>query len=117
MKLWGAIEAGGTKFICAVGTNPDNLQREVSIPTTTPEETLTQVIQFFQQQQKKIKPLEAIGIGSFGPVDLNRNSPTFGYFLHTPKPSWVNIDFVGTIKRSLDLPVGFDTDVNAAALG
>ena len=117
MQLWGGIEAGGTKFICAVGTSPNDIQAEIRIPTTTPEETLPQVVDFFQQQQKQIKPLQAIGIGSFGPVDINKNSPTFGYFLNTPKPSWGNIDFGGIIKRNLGVPVGFDTDVNAAALG
>jgi fructokinase len=115
MPLWGGIEAGGTKFVCAVGTGPDNLRAEVRFPTTTPEETIGQAIRFFQQQEKG--PLTAIGIASFGPVDLNPDSPTFGYITHTPKPDWAHTDFAGRIRRALGVPVGFDTDVNVAALG
>lgn len=115
MPLWGAIEAGGTKFVCAVGTGPDDLWAEVRFPTTMPEETIGRAIQFFQQQKKG--PLTAIGIASFGPVDLNPDSPTFGYITDTPKPGWAGTDFAETIRRALGVPVGFDTDVNAAALG
>jgi fructokinase len=115
MPLWGGIEAGGTKFVCAVGTGPDELLAEVRFPTTTPEETIGQAIQFFRQQKKG--PLTAIGIASFGPVDLDPDSPTFGYITGTPKPGWAHTDFAGKIRRALDVPVGFDTDVNAAALG
>jgi fructokinase len=115
MPLWGGIEAGGTKFVCAVGTGPDDLRAEVRFPTTTPEETFGRAIQFFQQQKKE--PLTAIGIASFGPVDLNPDSPTFGYITDTPKPGWAHTDFAGRIRRALGVPVGFDTDVNVAALG
>jgi fructokinase len=115
MPLWGGIEAGGTKFVCAVGTGPDDLRAEVRFPTTTPEETFGRAIQFFQQQNKD--PLTAIGIASFGPVDLNPDSPTFGYITDTPKPGWAHTDFAGRIRRALGVPVGFDTDVNVAALG
>ena len=115
MPLWGGIEAGGTKFVCAVGTGPDDLRAEVRFPTTTPEETIGRAIQFFQQQRKE--PLTAIGIASFGPVDLNPDSPTFGYITDTPKPGWAHTDFAGRIRRALGVPVGFDTDVNVAALG
>ena len=115
MPLWGGIEAGGTKFVCAVGTGPDNLRAEVRFPTTTPEETIGRAVQFFQQQKKG--PLTAIGIASFGPVDLNPDSPTFGYITDTPKPGWAHTDFAGRIRRALGVPVGFDTDVNVAALG
>jgi fructokinase len=115
MPLWGGIEAGGTKFVCAVGTGPDNLRAEVRFPTTTPEETIGRAIRFFQQQEKG--PLTAIGIASFGPVDLNPDSPTFGYITDTPKPGWAHTDFAGRIRRALGVPVGFDTDVNVAALG
>ena len=117
MSLLGGIEAGGTKFICAVGTDPENLQAQTRIPTTTPEETLQQVVDFFREQQASLGPIESIGIGSFGPVDVNLGSSTFGWFLNTPKPGWQQIDFVGVIKRELGVKVGFDTDVNAAALG
>lgn len=117
MSLLGAIEAGGTKFICAVGTHPDKLQAQARIPTTTPEETIGLVVDFFRQQQAVAGAIEAVGIGAFGPVDVQPNSPTFGWFLNTPKPGWQQIDFGGIISRELRVKVGFDTDVNAAALG
>jgi fructokinase len=112
--LYGGIEAGGTKFICAVGTAPDDIRASVRFPTTTPDDTLPQAIAFFQEQQT---PLAAIGIGSFGPIDPIPSSPTFGYITATPKPHWANTDIVGAIRRALGVPVAFDTDVNAAALG
>lgn len=115
MPLWGGIEAGGTKFVCAVGTGPDDLWAEVRFPSTMPEETIGRAIRFFQRQQKE--PLTAVGIASFGPLDPNPDSPTFGYITTTPKPGWAHTDFGGTIRRALGVPVGFDTDVNAAALG
>lgn len=114
MELYGGIEAGGTKFVCAVGSGPEEIKAETRFPTTTPEETIGKAIQFFQEQKE---PLKAIGIGSFGPVDPNPSSPTFGYITTTPKPGWANTDLVGKIKSALQLPIGFDTDVNAAALG
>lgn len=112
MTLYGAIEAGGTKFVCAVGTSPDDL-RETRFPTTTPGETIARAIEFFRTQPR----VAAIGIGSFGPIDLHRDSPTYGYITTTPKPGWQNTDLAGAIRRALDVPVEFDTDVNAAALG
>lgn len=102
--------------MCAVGTGPGDLRAEVRFPTTTPEETIGQAIRFFRQQQER-KPLAAIGIASFGPVDPNPASPTFGYITTTPKPGWAHTDFAGAIRRALRVPVGFDTDVNVAALG
>ncbi|MGB3766811.1 MAG: ROK family protein, partial [Phormidesmis sp.] len=117
MSLLGAIEAGGTKFVCAVGTGPDDLRSVARIPTTTPAETLPQVLDFFRQQIASEGALDAIGIGAFGPVDVRAHSPTFGWFLNTPKPGWQQIDFAGMLKRELSVPIGFDTDVNAAALG
>lgn len=118
MALFGGIEAGGTKFVCAVGTDPDNLRSQIRIPTTTPDETLGQVVDFFRHQQILEGPVEAIGIGAFGPVGVNRAAPKFGYFLNTPKPGWQQVDFVGLMQRELGVQkIGFDTDVNAAALG
>lgn len=117
MSLFGAVEAGGTKFVCAVGTGPNDLRSVTRIPTTTPEETLPQVLDFFRQQIKTVGVLDSIGIGAFGPVDVRPNSPTFGWFLNTPKPGWQQIDFAGMLKRELNIPIGFDTDVNAAAVG
>lgn len=115
-SLCGGIEAGGTKFVCAVGTGPDDVRAEIRFPTTTPEETLAQAIEFFRAQHARA-PLAAIGIGSFGPVDLNPASPTYGFVTSTPKPGWAGADVAGALRRALGLPVGFDTDVNAAALG
>ncbi len=117
MTLLGGVEAGGTKFVCAVGTGPDDLRAELRIPTTTPEETIPQVIAFFREQIEQEGALAAVGIGAFGPVDVRPSSPTFGWFLNTPKPDWQQIDFAGVMQRELQVPIGFDTDVNAAALG
>ena len=72
--IWGGIEAGGTKFVCAVGTGPDDVRAEVRFPTTSPQETIGRAIEFFRQQQEE--PLAAIGIASFGPVDPDPRSPT-----------------------------------------
>lgn len=115
--LFGAIEAGGTKFVCAVGTGPAELRAEVRFPTTTPEETLGRAIAFFQQQEATHGALTAVGVAAFGPLDPDPASPTFGRITSTPKPGWQNIDFVGTLRAALGRPVAFDTDVNGAALG
>lgn len=118
MSLYGAIEAGGTKFVCAVGTGPDDLRAEARFPTTTPVETLDRTISFFKEQQLRLgESLAALGVGSFGPVDPNPASPTFGFVTTTPKPGWANTDVVGALRKVFPIPVGFDTDVNAAALG
>ncbi len=113
MTLFGGIEAGGTKFVCAVGTGIDDIRAEVRFPTTAPEETFQHVIAFFKAQDQ----VDAIGIGSFGPVDPNPKSPTFGYITTTPKTGWVQTNFVGALREAFDVPIAFDTDVNAAALG
>ncbi|MEO0541955.1 MAG: ROK family protein, partial [Cyanobacteria bacterium P01_A01_bin.105] len=98
MTLFGAIEAGGTKFVCAVGTGPDNIQDLVRIPTITPTETISQVVDFFKKQNNKRETLQAIGVGAFGPVDTHPDSPTFGWFLDTPKPGWQQIEFAGVLE-------------------
>lgn len=116
MPLYGGIEGGGTKFVCAVGRGPDDLVAEVRFPTSGPQETIAQAVRFFREQQAD-EPLAAIGIASFGPIDPNPASPTFGYVTTTPKPGWENADFAGEVHRALGVPVGFDTDVNVAALG
>ncbi len=116
MVRFGSIEAGGTKFVCAVGTGPHDLQAEIRFPTTTPQETLERAITFFRTQAQE-GPLQAIGIGAFGPLDPNLDSPTFGFITTTPKPHWGHIDFVGPLRKALNLPIYFDTDVNVAALG
>ena len=114
--IYGGIEAGGTKFVCAAGTAPGDMAAETRFPTTTPAETIGQAIDFFREQQKH-RSLASIGIGSFGPVDLNPSSPTFGHITGTPKEGWAHTDIVGTIQGALGIPVALDTDVNAAALG
>lgn len=115
-KVFGAIEAGGTKFVCAIGAGPEDLHDIVRIDTTTPDETLGRTIAYFRQQHAH-SSLVALGIGSFGPVDPDVKSPTFGFITSTPKPGWSNTDVVGALRNALHIPVGFDTDVNAAALG
>lgn len=111
MKL-GALEAGGTKMVCAIGNEQGEIFERISIPTETPEITVPKMIEYF-----KDKEIEALGIACFGPIDLNRNSETYGYITTTPKLPWVNYDIVGTFKKALGIPVGFDTDVNGSALG
>lgn len=115
--LRGGVEAGGTKFVCVVGTSIDDVRAEARIPTTTPADTLPAVVRFFAEAARAHGPLAALGVGSFGPVDLHPASPTFGCITSTPKPAWAGTDVVGTIRRALGAPVAFDTDVNAAALG
>lgn len=110
--LIGGIEAGGTKMVCAIGDENGNIKDRMSIPTGKPEETLAEIIRYFEKWE-----IEALGIGSFGPVDLNRNSKTYGHITKTPKPGWENCDIVGTFEKALKIPVGFDTDVNGAILG
>lgn len=114
MNIFGGIEAGGTKFACVVGSGPEDLRAEVRFPTTSPEETLEKAIGFFRQQPT---PLSAIGIGSFGPIDLDPGSPTFGFITTTPKPGWAQTNITGLLQEALQIPVMLDTDVNAAALG
>lgn len=116
-RLVGAIEAGGTKFVCAVGSGPGDLQREVRYPTTTPTETIGRAVQFFRDASEAVGPLAAIGIGSFGPVDLRPGSPTWGFITTTPKAGWSDTSFAGRVRDELQVPVAFDTDVNAAAVG
>jgi len=110
----GGIEAGGgSKWECAIGTGPADLRATETVPTTTPDETIARVVAFFEREG----PVEAIGIGSFGPVDSNLSSPTWGHITTTPKPGWARTDVAQEIRRRLSVPVAFDTDVNAAALG
>ncbi len=114
MKTFGAIEAGGTKFICGIGTGPDDL-RTFRVPTASPEETIAAAVRILQNEAKS--GLEAVGIGSFGPVDLDRDSPRYGHITATPKAGWKDTDLAGEVGRALGVPIAFNTDVNAAALG
>ncbi|MBE7680877.1 ROK family protein [Paenibacillus sp. P13VS] len=108
----GAIEAGGTKFVCGIGNEQGHMEEWCSFPTEHPEITLAKVSDYFRD-----KGVEAIGIGSFGPIDLKLDSPTYGYITTTPKSEWENCNVVGILKREFPVPFGWDTDVNAAALG
>jgi fructokinase len=111
MPRLGGIEAGGSKFRCATGTGPEDAEI-TEFPTTTPQETIARVVEFFTSRE----PVQAIGIASFGPIDPNPKSPAFGYITSTPKLGWRNFDFAGAVQGALRIPVAFDTDVNAAAL-
>ena len=110
--MFGSMEGGGTKFVCAVGTRPDEIIDETRFPTTTPDETLDQAIAFFKKHA-----LAAIGLAPFGPLDLNLTSPTYGSITATPKPGWSNTDIVGRFRQQFDIPMAFDLDVNMAAFG
>jgi fructokinase len=114
-RLLGGVEAGGTKFACVVGRAPDDIVAEIRIPTTTPAETLARVAAFLRDYASR-EGLAAVGIASFGPVDLDRQSPTFGSITTTPKPGWAQTDVMTPLRRALGVPIAFDTDVNAAAL-
>jgi fructokinase len=113
LTVYGGIEAGGSKWECAIGTGPDDLRASTTLPTTTPAETINRAVAFLEREG----PVDAIGIGSFGPLDGNPASPTWGYITTTPKPGWAQTDVGREIRRRLAVPVAFDTDVNAAALG
>jgi fructokinase len=107
------IEAGGTKFVCGVGTGPDDLAHVTSFRTTTPAETLGRMRDFVLAHAGDLR---AIGVASFGPLDLDRSSSTYGCITSTPKPGWTSTDIVGPLQEATDVPIGFDTDVNGAAL-
>ncbi len=116
MTLYGGIEGGGTKFVCVVASGPDDIRAETRFPTTTSAETIGRAVAFFQEAQQR-EPIAALGIATFGPADLNPASPTWGYITSTPKPTWAGTDLAGPLRKALCVPVGFDTDVNGAALG
>ena len=116
-RLFGGIEGGGTKFVCAVGTEAGEILAERRFPTTTPDETLARAVNFFKDQVQTLGTLASIGVASFGPLDPRPASVTFGRILPTPKPGWTNADILGPLRAAFDVPVAFDTDVNGAALG
>lgn len=113
MNLYGGIEAGGTKFNCIIASGPENILAETKIPTTTPDETFSNVYNFFANSPA---PLTSIGVACFGPVDLNPKSPTYGFITTTPKPGWKMTDVVGRLSATTHLPIAFETDVNGAAI-
>ena len=111
--LLGSIEAGGTKFVAAVGNEDYRVQERIQYPTTTPEETIQKSIDFF----KKFPDLQAISVASFGPIEIRKNAPLYGYITDTPKPGWANTNFLGMLKKAFDIPVYWTTDVNGSAYG
>ena len=111
MRL-GALEAGGTKMVCAIGDETGKIFEQISLPTKTPEETVPAMIDYFKKAN-----VEALGIGCFGPIDPDKSSETYGYITSTPKLAWANYDIVGEFEKALGIPVGFDTDVNGSVLG
>ena len=112
MKRYGSVEAGGTKFICAVGNENNEIIISEAIPTTTYEETIKKVIVFFEKNR-----VDALAIGSFGPVDLDISSEQYGCILNTPKQGWTNVNIVLPIQKALNIPIFFTTDVNSSAYG
>ena len=110
MRL-GALEAGGPKMVCSIGDEAGHVFSRVSYPTLTPAETMPHLISFFQNEG-----IEALGVASFGPVDLHEGSKTYGYITSTPKPGWMDYPFLPELRAALNVPCGFDTDVNAAAI-
>jgi fructokinase len=113
--IWGGIEGGGTKFVCVIGSGPDAITAQHSFPTTQPEATLDAAARFFERHGAG-RGLVGLGIASFGPIGLDRAAPGYGSITTTPKPGWANVDVVGYFARRLGLPIGWDTDVNGAAL-
>ena len=118
MNSFGAVETGGTKIKCLIGTSPDDIYSQATFPTTNPEETLAKVIDFFRLHLDESNiDLKAIGIASFGPLDLNPASETYGFITHTPKPGWQMTNVAGYLSDALAIPAYIDTDVNGAVLG
>ncbi|MDX1919550.1 MAG: ROK family protein [Candidatus Caenarcaniphilales bacterium] len=116
MKVFAGIEGGGTKFNCLFGSSPQDIKKEIVIPTTSPKETLQKVIDFIKKETQSYD-LAAIGVGCFGPLDLNPASGTYGYITSTPKEGWQDTNIVGLLKEEFKVPISFDTDVNAALMG
>jgi fructokinase len=117
MALFGAIEAGGTKFRCAIAETPLRILDEAAFPTTTPADTLALVAGFFARATVGREKIQALGVGSFGPLDLDSSSPAFGSIVRTPKPNWSGFNFRAALEEMLSCPVAIDTDVNASGLG
>ena len=113
-KLYGSLEAGGTKFVCAVGDEKFQVVEKTQFPTTTPYETIDRTIEFFKRYEDQ---LVGIAIGSFGPIDVDPNSETYGFVTSTPKPHWSNVDLLGLIAKEFNIPFYFTTDVNSSAYG
>lgn len=115
-RLYGGVEAGGTKFVCAVGSASGDVIDETRIATQDPESTLAGVIRFFRLAEERFGALTGFGVAAFGPLELRPDSANHGFITNTPKPGWANTDLLGSLQRAFERPVGFDTDVNGAAL-
>jgi fructokinase len=115
-RYFGALEAGGTKFVVAIGNDRGEILAQERFPTADPKSTLEAAREFLHQRGRPFGPLEAIGVASFGPVELDRASPRYGFIIQTPKAGWSGTDIAGPFAREFRCPIGFDTDVNAAAL-
>jgi fructokinase len=115
-RLYGGIEGGGTKFVCAVADSPDRIIDSVTIPTTDPDETLAACVRFFVSAQKEHGPIAAFGFSCFGPIDLRRDTADFGRMMPTPKPGWSGVNVLEPLRAAFSVPVALDTDVGAAAL-
>jgi fructokinase len=115
-RYFGAVEAGGTKFVCAIADECGTLLAEARFPTADPVSTLAAVCRFLAERSRAIGPLSAIGLGCFGPINLDSRARNYGFIGKTPKGGWNDFDIVGVLRRQFPCPVGFDTDVNAAAL-
>jgi fructokinase len=116
-KVFAGIEAGGTKWVCMIANHPEEIRATTRFQTGDPGSTIASAIAFIKSQVPRTEELRGIGIGSFGPVDLNRESDTYGYLTTTPKPGWGHTDLLSPFLENFDVPIGFDTDVNAAARG
>ena len=114
--LLAGVELGGTKCICILGTGPDDIRARVTVPTLDPDTTLDSIAAVIQKWREQPGPPVALGVASFGPIDLRRNSPTYGCMGATPKRGWANADIAGYFTRRFALPVGITTDVIGAAL-
>ena len=114
--LYGGIEGGGTKFVCAVGRSPVEIVDSASIPTTEPRATLAECVRFLASAQDRHGPIAAIGFSCFGPLELRREAKNYGCVLSTPKPGWSRANVLEPLQSAFDVPLAFDTDVAAAAL-
>jgi fructokinase len=119
LPLVAAVEAGGTKCVCALGTGPDDLRATARIATTSPHDTLREVIAFFRESERAHgggRKIAAWGVATFGPAEVRPSAPRFGWITTTPKPGWSDTDVLGALRAAIPVPAGFDTDVNGAAL-
>jgi fructokinase len=114
--LYGAIEGGGTKFVCAIGSSPDNVLDSTVVPTSTPTSTLAACVEFFRAAERRHGSIDAFGFACFGPIDLRMHEPTAGQTLSTPKSGWSRADLLAPLRSKFDVPIMIDTDVAAAAL-